>query len=102
MDCIAWQTPPSLEFSRHGYWSRLTFPSPGNLPHPETEPLSPALQVDSLQTEPPGKQVMLGGKVTVAVKSHHGASLQRWNFLYLDCISVSILVVMLQYSFASC
>ena len=30
----------------------------GNLPHPGTEPGSPALQADSLPTEPPGKQYM--------------------------------------------
>ena len=30
-------------------------PSPGDLPNPGIEPGSPALQVDSLQFEPPGK-----------------------------------------------
>ena len=30
------------------YWSGLPFPSPGDLPNPGTEHLSPALQVDSL------------------------------------------------------
>ena len=32
-------------FSVHGeeYWSGLPFPSPGDLPNPETEPGSPAL-----------------------------------------------------------
>ena len=29
--------------------------SPGDLPHLGTEPRSPALQVDSLLSEPPGK-----------------------------------------------
>ena len=47
-------------FSIHGifqaeYWSGLPFPSPGDLPHPGTEPGSPALQADSLPSEPPGK-----------------------------------------------
>lgn len=32
----------------------MPFTSPGDLPSPEIEPRSPALQVDSLQTEPPG------------------------------------------------
>ena len=32
------------------------FPSPGDLPHRGTEPGSPALQADSLPTEPPGKE----------------------------------------------
>ena len=31
------------------------FPSPGDLPNPGIEPRSPALQVDSLPSEPPGK-----------------------------------------------
>ena len=33
----------------------VAFPSPGDLPHPGIEPRSPALQVDSLPAEPPGK-----------------------------------------------
>ena len=28
------QTPPSMEFSRQEYWSRLPFPTPRDLPHP--------------------------------------------------------------------
>ena len=31
------------------------FPSPGDLPHPGIEPGSPALQANSLPSEPPGK-----------------------------------------------
>ena len=42
-------------FSRQEYWGRLPFPSPGDLPSPGIEPGSPALQVDSLPTELPGK-----------------------------------------------
>ena len=37
------------------YWSGQPFPPPGDLPNPEIEPRSPALQVDSLSSEPPGK-----------------------------------------------
>ena len=33
----------------------MPFPSPGNLPNPEVEPRSPALQEDSLPAEPQGK-----------------------------------------------
>ena len=50
---VAHQAPLSMEFSRHKYWSGLPFPRPGYLPHPGTEPRSPALQADSLQSEPP-------------------------------------------------
>ena len=37
------------------YWSGLPFPSPGDLPNPGIEPRSPALQVDTLPSEPPEK-----------------------------------------------
>ena len=49
------QAPLSMGFSRQEYWSGLPFPSPGDLPNPGIEPRSPALQADSLQSEPPGK-----------------------------------------------
>ena len=42
-------------YSRQGYWSRLPRPPPGDLPNPGMEPRSPALQTDSLLSEPPGK-----------------------------------------------
>ena len=37
-----------MVFSRQEYWSGLSFPLPGNLPHLGIEPESPALQVYSL------------------------------------------------------
>ena len=46
------QTPPSMEFSSQEYWSGLPFASPGALPDPGIEPESPALQADSLLSEP--------------------------------------------------
>ena len=45
---VACQATLSMEFSRHEYWSGLAFPPPGNLPGPEIEPGSPALQANSL------------------------------------------------------
>ena len=51
---VAHQTPLSKEFPRQEYWSGLPFPSPGDLPNPGIKSRSPALQVDSLLTEPPG------------------------------------------------
>ena len=51
---VAHQASPSLGFSRQAYWSGLPFPSPGDLSHSGTEPGSPALQADSLPTEPQG------------------------------------------------
>ena len=52
---VARQAPLSVGFSRQEYWSRLPFPSPGDgIPDPGIEPTSPALQVNSLPSEPPG------------------------------------------------
>ena len=36
------------------FFSHIPSPSPGELPDPGVEPPSPALQANSLQTEPPG------------------------------------------------
>ena len=52
---VAYQAPPSMRFSRQVCWSGLPFPSPGDLPDPGMEPRSPALQADTLPSEPPGK-----------------------------------------------
>ena len=52
---VAHQAPPSVGFSRQKYWSRLPFPSPGNLLDPGIEPRSPSLQADALTSEPAGK-----------------------------------------------
>ena len=45
------QAPPSTGFPRHMYWSRLPFPSPGDLPDPEIEPESPTLAGGFFTTE---------------------------------------------------
>ena len=37
---VALQAPLSMEFSRQEYWIRLPFPTPGDLPNPEIEPVS--------------------------------------------------------------
>ena len=45
-----------MEFSRQEYWSRLPFPTSGDLPDPEIEPMSlvsPALAGGFWTTEPP-------------------------------------------------
>ena len=52
---IASQAPLSMEFARQEFWSGLPFPPPGDLADPGIEPRSPALQADSLPSEPPGK-----------------------------------------------
>ena len=48
---VAHQKPLSTEFSRPGYWSGFSLPSPGDFSDPGIKPAppaSPALQVDSL------------------------------------------------------
>ena len=54
---VARPAPLSMQFSRQEYWSGLPFPSAGDLPNPGIEPRSPALQADSLPSEPPGKSI---------------------------------------------
>ena len=58
LDC----SPPDSSLhgiSRQEYWSGLPFPSPKDLPSPVIKLRSPALQVDSLPTELPGKPIYL-------------------------------------------
>ena len=59
---VARQAPLSTGFSWQEYWSGLPFLSPGDLPDPGIEPRSPALQADSLPSEPPGKPKALKKK----------------------------------------
>ena len=56
---VAYQAPPSMEFSNQEYWNGLPFPSPEDLPHPGIEPRSRMLQADALLSEPPGKLLYL-------------------------------------------
>ena len=46
---VAHQDSLSMGFPRQEFWSGLPFPSPGNLPNPGDEPISPAVQAHSLQ-----------------------------------------------------
>ena len=63
---VAYQAPPSMEFSRQEYWNGLLFPSPGDLPDPGIKPRSPALQAeDALPSEPPGKPHKFGFRTWV-------------------------------------
>ena len=49
---VVHQAHLSMEFSRQEYWSGFLFPSPGDLPNPGIKPGFPALQADSLLSEP--------------------------------------------------
>ena len=50
----AHQAPLSMGFSRQEYWNGLPFPPPGDLPDPEIELISPALEGAVFAIEPPG------------------------------------------------
>ena len=77
-----------MELSKQEYWSGWPFPSPGDLPDPGIEPRSPALQTDSLPSEPPAKPCVcvcvfisswaflsILSHVSRIVKSYYGAVL---------------------------
>ena len=49
------QASLSMGFPRQEYWSGLPFPSPGDLPDPGIELMSPVLAGRFFSTEPPGK-----------------------------------------------
>ena len=67
---VARQAAPSMEFSKQEYKSGLPFPSPGDLLDPGMEPGSPALQADSLLSEPPGKPFLVMEKHTNALSCY--------------------------------
>ena len=48
-----------MDVSRQEYWSGLPLPFPGYLSDPGIKPTSPALQTDSLLSEPPGLSVSI-------------------------------------------
>ena len=59
------QASPSMGFSRQEYWSKLPFPSPGDLPYPGIEPGSPGLWADAFTiwaTREAGGWMKLRGK----------------------------------------
>ena len=60
---VARQAPLSVGFPRQEYWSGLPCRLPGDLPNPGIKPRSPALHVDSLPSEPPGKPNLKAGLI---------------------------------------
>ena len=85
------QAPLSMEFSRSEYYSGQPFPSPGHLPNPGIKPRSPALQVDSLYSESPGKPKNTGvgilallQRVFLTQESNLGLLYCRWILYQLS------------------
>ena len=61
-----------MEFCRQEYWSRLPFPSPGNLPDPgikPASPVSPVLAGGFLPLVPPGIHLQMQETQGVQVDS---------------------------------
>ena len=71
---VASQAPLFVGFSRQEHWSGQPFPSPGDFPDPGVEPRPPALQADSLPSEP--RREALGGKPST---SQLGECLRAWK-----------------------
>ena len=67
---VACQAPLSMGFPRQEYWSGLPFPSPGDLPNPGTEPVSPALAGRFFTIEPEGKSFLTLVKNETSCKVH--------------------------------
>ena len=56
--CVLWEPRQTCAAAGQEYWSGLPFHFPGDLPDPGIEPGCPALQADSLPSEPPGKPLL--------------------------------------------
>ena len=79
---IAHQAPQSMGFFRQEYWSGLPCPLSGSLPNPGIKPWSPgspALQVDSLSTEPSRNWPHLA---LIWKTQFPGRVIRRYNGLY--------------------
>ena len=60
----------------------LTYPPPGDLPNPGIKPRSPALQVESLPTEPPGKPKNTGVGSLSLLQEIFPTQELNWGLLY--------------------
>ena len=99
---VAYQVPLSMEFSRQEYGVGCHPPLLGDNPNPGIEPESPALQADSLQSEPPGKPLFLHIKgkkaVTMWICWKHSVSLSLDSFCLFSGLNISSTVVTLRTS----
>ena len=74
-----------MGFSRQEYENGLPCPPPGDLPNPGTKPRSPALQVDSLLSEPPGKAMNTGVGSRSLFSGNFPTQESNWGLLYCRC-----------------
>ena len=71
--------------SREAHWNGLPFPSPGDLPKVGIEPRSPALQEDSLLSEPQRRNEICKASALVGAASIASDSAEQ----RVDCTSPS-------------
>ena len=77
---IAYQAPPSMEFSRQEYWGRLPFPSPEDLSDTGIEARSPTLQADAYHLSHQGKSTVTSGCSNKFIFGCAGCFLQYTGF----------------------
>ena len=70
LQTVARRAPLSMEFSRQEYWSELPCPSPGDLPNPGIEPVSPSLQADSLSLSHGGSPIHIHIRIHIHTHTH--------------------------------
>ena len=89
---VAHQAPLSMGFSRQEYWSGLPCPPPGDRPNPGIEPRSPASQVDSLLSEPPGKpfSTLATSFLLILNNQHDAIKIMYWWDVLWDFQAVQI------------
>ena len=76
---VALQAPLFMGFLRQESWSRLLFPSPGDLPDPGMEPASPALAGRFFTTKSPGKPDWILEESITCLFIHSLLNFRHWN-----------------------
>ena len=79
---VAHQASLPWVFSRQEHWSGLPCPPPGDLPNPGIKPRSPALQVDSLLSEPPGEPKNTGVGSSSLLQGNFPTQELNWGLLH--------------------
>ena len=79
-----------MGFSRQEYWSGLPLPSPGALPSPEIEPVSPALKTDSLPLSPQGSPFSPSVTLVVSVSCGCVTYHYKQSLIVLEARSVKL------------
>ena len=73
---VAHQAPLSMGYTRLEYWNGLPFPSPGCLPNPEIKTGSPALQANSIPTEPVIQYIYMVAQMVKCLSTMRGTQVQ--------------------------